>query len=162
MYWFWNLYPPVIFVVLFVQLIDSAWKYICCFLIYQVQITRSRDTEPYLYRTNISCYVFNFSYMMNIMPKLFNNESPAHHPLIFTQGCGTVQIIMIRKYVYFIAKENSSELLKAFHYWEKFLISSSVVTLRLAQYYWEEGNWIIVLNDNSTCLFIRDISLNSE
>ena len=64
--------------------------------------------------------------MLNIRPKLFENESPANHPLRFTQGCGVYQILMIREYVYLIAKEDSSELLKEFQYREKVILSSSV------------------------------------
>ena len=70
--------------------------------------------------------------MLNVRPKLFDNELPEHHPLRFTQGCGIYQILMIRQYVYFIAKDNSLELLEAFHYSEKFLLSCSVVMLWLA------------------------------
>ena len=33
--------------------------------------------------------------MLNISPKLFDNESPAHQPLRFTQGCGIDNILMI-------------------------------------------------------------------
>ena len=47
--------------------------------------------------------------MLNIRPKLIDNELTAHQPLIFTQGCNIDQILMIREYVYFIAKDNSSE-----------------------------------------------------
>ena len=72
------------------------------------------------------------------------------------------QIIMIWEYISFIAKENSSELIKEFHYREKFLISRSVVSLWLSQYYLEEGNIFIIMNDNITYLFIRGISVNYE
>ena len=70
--------------------------------------------------------------MLNITLKLFENELLAHHPLIFTKGCGIDQIIMIREYIYFIAKEDSSELLKAFQYHKMLLLIRSVVTLWLA------------------------------
>ena len=70
--------------------------------------------------------------MLNIRPKIFENESPAHYPLIFTQGRGIYQILMVLEYVYFISKENSLELLKAFYYSKKLLFSCSVVTLWLA------------------------------
>ena len=82
----------------------------------------------------VSYYVYNYSYILNIRPKLFENEYPAHHPLRFTQGCDIEQIIMILDYVYFIAKDNSSELLKAFNYCKKFLLIRSVVTLWIAEY----------------------------
>ena len=62
--------------------------------------------------------------MLNISPKLFENEFPSHHPLRFAQG---------KKYIYITAKENSSEFLKAFQYREKFLLGHSGVTLWLAQ-----------------------------
>ena len=88
--------------------------------------------------------------MVNINPKLFDNESPENHPLRFTQGCDIGQIIMIREYIYFIAKENSLELLKAFHYGHKFLLGRSVVTIWIAQYYLEEGNRFVVMTDNRT------------
>ena len=88
--------------------------------------------------------------MLNIRPKLFDNESPVHHPLIFTQGYGRDKKIMIRKEVYFIATENNLEFLKAFDYRENFVLSLSVVTLCLAQSSLDEGNWFIVLTDNIT------------
>ena len=69
--------------------------------------------------------------MLNIRHKLFDNESPVNHSLIFNHGCGMDQIFMIQKYVYFIAKWNSAELIEAFHYSEKFLLGCSVVTLWL-------------------------------
>ena len=72
---------------------------------------------------------------MNIRPKIFKSESPLHHPLRFTQGYGIDQIFMIRKYVYFIVKENPLELIKAFHYCEKLLLSRIVVRLWFDQYY---------------------------
>ena len=96
----------------------------------------------------VSYYVYNYSYILNIRPKHFDNESPAHHPLRFTQGCDIYQILIIWEYVYFIAKNNSSKLLKVFHYCKKILIIRSLVTLWLAQYPWEEGNRFVVLDDN--------------
>ena len=70
--------------------------------------------------------------MMSVRPKLFENKSPAHHLLIFTLGCGIDQIFMISKYVYFIAKYNSTGFLETFHYRDKFLLGRSVVMLCLA------------------------------
>ena len=87
--------------------------------------------------------------MLSIRPKLFDNKLPAHHPLRFTQGYGIYQIFIIRKYVYFIAKENSLEFLKAFHYREKLFISLNVIKLWLDQYYENKGNGFVVLTDNS-------------
>ena len=43
----------------------------------------------------VNYYVVNSRYMLNIRPKLFKNELPVHYPLIFTQGHGIDQIIMI-------------------------------------------------------------------
>ena len=73
--------------------------------------------------------------MLNIRPKRFENEFPAHFTFIFNQGCGIEQILMMREYVYFLDKDNTSELLKAFHYHKNSLIIRSVVTLWIAQYY---------------------------
>ena len=73
--------------------------------------------------------------MLNIIPKISENESLDHYPLRFTQGSGIFQILAILEYVHFIAKDNSSELIKEFHYCKNFLLSCSVVTLWLAQYY---------------------------
>ena len=70
--------------------------------------------------------------MLNIRPKIFDNESPARYPLIFAQGRGIDHILIILEYVYFIAKNNSSELLKAFHYINKFLLDCSLVMMWLA------------------------------
>ena len=70
--------------------------------------------------------------MLNVRPKIFENESPVHHPLGLTQGCSIDHILMIQEYVYFITKNNSLELFEAFHYCEKFLLSRSVVTLWIA------------------------------
>ena len=90
---------------------------------------RRKSTESTRY------YVVNSIYMLNIRPKLFENESPVHHTLRFTQGCGIDQILMIREQVYFIAKENSLEFIEAFHYRDKFLIGHILVTMWFAQYY---------------------------
>ena len=73
--------------------------------------------------------------MLNIRPKLFDNGSPVHHPLSFNQGCGIGRILLYENTFILLVKENSSELLKAFHHHEKFLISHGVVTLWLAPYY---------------------------
>ena len=73
--------------------------------------------------------------MLKIRPKLFEDESVENHSLRFTQVCGIDHIVMIREYVNFIAKENSSELLKAFFYRDRLLLNRNVVTLWLAQSY---------------------------
>ena len=69
--------------------------------------------------------------MMNVRIKLSENDLPEHHPLIFNQGYDIDHIIMIREYVYFITKKNSTEYFEAFHYREKFLLGRSVVILWL-------------------------------
>ena len=51
--------------------------------------------------------------MLNIRPKLFNNESPPHYSLRITYYHIMYQIFMIREYVYITAKENSLE----FFFW---------------------------------------------
>ena len=67
-------------------------------------------------------------------PKLFENGSPAHHPLRFTLGCDIDNILLYDNKFILLSKENSSEFLKVFHYYEKFLLGRSVVTMWLAQY----------------------------
>ena len=47
------------------------------------------------YAQCISYYVLKSSYILNIRPKPFENELPAHHTLRFTQGCGIYQIVII-------------------------------------------------------------------
>ena len=70
--------------------------------------------------------------MMNVRPKLFKNELPAHHPLRFTQVCSIDKIIIIWENIYFIAKTNSADFFEAFDYRKKLLLGSSVITLWLA------------------------------
>ena len=53
-FWGWHLCSSVLFVVLFVLLIYLAGNNLRSFLPWQLQITRSRDTEPYLYMDRIS------------------------------------------------------------------------------------------------------------
>ena len=57
---------------------------------------------------------------------------------------------MIWEYIYFIAKDNSSELIKEFHYRKNFLLSCSVVMMWLDQYSLEDGNRFVIMTDNST------------
>ena len=69
----------------------------------------------------------NYSYMLNISPKFFENGSPSHHTLILTLSYGIYYIFLSENTFILIAKENTLELLKAFHYREKFLHNRSVV-----------------------------------
>ena len=72
--------------------------------------------------------------MLNIRPNLFETGFPAHYPLIFTTGCGIDQIFLLYENTFILlAKENSSGLLKAFQYCEKFLLSGIAFTLWISQ-----------------------------
>ena len=140
MRWVWNLLFLALFF-LFSNLIDLALKNTCCFIPYQIKRTKFATLSLTCaglvlvnwcicqYNDHISYYVVNSMYMQNISPKLSENELSAHQPLRFTQGCGIDQIFIIWKCVYFIAKYNYTELLKALNYCEKLLPGISVVTL---------------------------------
>ena len=104
-HWVWNLYLLAPFVVLFSHLRDLEGNNTRYFLPYQLQITLSHNTNPYFSRLvlvdwciwkcyeHIRYYVVNSSYMLNIRPKISENESPENHPLRFTQGYVIDQIL---------------------------------------------------------------------
>ena len=54
--------------------------------------------------------------MINVSPKIFENDSPTHYPLRLTNGYTIDHTFMIRKCVYFLDEENPRELIWEFHY----------------------------------------------
>ena len=70
--------------------------------------------------------------MLIIRNNISENVLLEHHPLIFTQIFSIVKIFMIRKKVYFIAKLNFAEFLKASKYRDNYLLGCSVVTFWIA------------------------------
>ena len=64
-----------------------------------------KSTERIIY------YVLKSIYILNIRPQIFDNEFPLHYSLRFTQSCGIKQIFIIWKYIYFIDRNNYTELI---------------------------------------------------
>ena len=70
--------------------------------------------------------------MTDVGAKLFKYESPSRDSLRCTNCYLVDQLFMVGEYVYFLSKQDPSELFETFGDWEKFLLCSHVIQL----YFW--------------------------